>query len=141
MKQKHFKPGKPNYERTKTWLENITHDVIITWEPPRLSICPSSVAKYFHDLGYKTKLCGVQKSTHTVYSVDVPVINDENQDEFVEWLGMIALHANLRDGTPDGYVTTYQTPEPHQPFGLVRFFQWRGFFTTNQITRFYNRLR
>ncbi|XP_015835823.1 ribonuclease P protein subunit p40 isoform X2 [Tribolium castaneum] len=140
LKQKCFKPGKPNYERTKASLDNLRFDVIVTWEPPSKGICPSSIARYFHDLGYETKLCGIQNTSHVVSSTQVPTVTRENHYEVVEWLGMIALQANLTDGAPDGYVTTYETPEPREGIAPVSCLQWRGFFTANQIARLYDRL-
>ncbi|KAJ3653277.1 hypothetical protein Zmor_012537 [Zophobas morio] len=73
-----------------------------------------------------------------VHSVKVPSVQDDY--DFVEWLGMVALQGNVTDGEPDNYVTTYQTPEPNQQVGQIKFLQWRGFFTTTQIARFYNKL-
>jgi ribonuclease P/MRP protein subunit RPP40 len=141
LKQKHFKPGKPNYERTKTCLEKLTQNVIVTWEPKNEEICPSSIAKYFHDLGYRTELCKTRFKSHTLYSVKVPNIDDDNVHDVVEWLGMVALHGNVTDGGPDNYSSTYETPEPNREGGQVKFLQWRGLFTTNQITRLHDKLR
>lgn len=141
LKQKHFKPGKAKYERTKTCLEKLRFNVLISWEPPNEEICPSSVAKYFYDLGYNLEQFEIKHKSHIIYSVGLPTIEDNNHREFVEWLGMVMVEGNLRDGGPDNYVSTYEPPEPNEKVGMVKCLQWRGFFTQNQLIRFYEKLR
>ncbi|RZC41608.1 Ribonuc P 40 domain containing protein [Asbolus verrucosus] len=141
LKLKHFKPGKPNYERTKKCLEQLEQNFIVTWEPPNETVCPSSVAKYFHDRGYETKLCEIKHTTHTLYTVKIPSIEEDNHYDIVEWLGIVALEADLINNGPDCYLSTYETPEPNQEVGQVKFLQWRGLFTANQVVRLYQQLR
>jgi hypothetical protein len=47
----------------------------------------------------------------------------------------------VTDGGPDNYSSTYETPEPNREDGQVKFLQWRGLFTTNQITTLHDKLR
>lgn len=142
-----FEPGKPNYEKTRLQLSKLQNfDLLISWKPPSENVCPSSVAKYFHDLGYIVKLCSPTYRTHTEYSVKTPQIDLDNFDtndshELLEWLGMVALQGDLTSGSLDNFITTYEAPEPNITLGQVKVVHWKGFYTASQIESFLDYLR
>lgn len=140
LKEKHFRPGKRNYERTKRCLDQLKLNFIISWGPPEKEVCPSSVAKYFVDLGYNVALCETKYLTKTIYGVEVPVIN-ENYYDIVEWMGLVALDGDLTCHEPDDFTSTYDIPEPKCHVGQVKHLQWRGFFTQEQVTSLWHALR
>ncbi|KAK4879981.1 hypothetical protein RN001_008127 [Aquatica leii] len=128
---KTLKLGTKKYERTNRCLSRLGNFcLIMSWEPPD-DICPSSIAKYFFDLGNDVKLCVPDFNVRTSYSVKVPDL--ENLSEFTEWLGMFSLETTLEN--TDDYLTTYETPIPCQEYGQVKFLQSRGFFTHSQIKK------
>lgn len=138
-----FEPGKKNYERTKICLEKLKDiNLLIYWEPPNEEICPSSIAKYFHDLDYCVKVCIPEFTVRTDYSVKVPdfEVENNNGDDFVEWLGAFSVQANV-DGSVDDYISTYETPTPFTEYGQVKFLQWRGFFAHQKIEEFFEKLK
>ncbi|KAK5646843.1 hypothetical protein RI129_005307 [Pyrocoelia pectoralis] len=131
----HFKPGKKNYDRTKDRLLTLKKmTLLINWEPPHLDICPSSVAKYFDDLKFDVQVCLPDFQMRTNYTIKVPNFTMDNIHEFVEWLGMFSLESDLGGGG-ESYLSTYETPQPYQEYGQVKFLQWRGFFSSQQINK------
>lgn len=127
--------------KLKTKLKNLgKSDVILTWEPPKDDICPSSIAKYFTDIGYSVKLCTPQFASNTIYSVKVPTpdvhsIEESEIHDFVEWLGMASLNADLETNDSNNFVNSYLTPEPNIDIGQVKQLQWRGLYTVTQIQK------
>lgn len=147
LKYEFFEPGKPNYEKLRQKLSKLQNfDLLLNWQPPSEDVCPSSIAKYFHDLGYSVKLCSPTHLTHTEYCVKTPQIDLDNFDtkdshEFLEWLGMIALQGDLTSGSSDSFITTYEAPEPTITLGQVRVLHCRGFYTATQVEKFVDYLR
>lgn len=141
-----MEPGKTKYEKIKSHLEILgKFTVIILWQPAEQDVCPSSVAKYFSDIGYKVKVSFPSFTSNTIYSVDVPRVpftsdTVEDVSEFVEWLGMVSLDGNLETNDPGNYQTSFVTPEPCEKFGQVKFLQWRGFFTITKVKELINDL-
>lgn len=120
--------------------------VILAWDPPRNQICPSSIAKYFSVKGYTVWSCTPTLCNKTEYQVAVPIFREPPEEscephEVVEWLGMLALKADYKNGKPDSFTNTYQIPEPSAKFGQVKYFEWRGLFTKKQIEKLYNGLK
>lgn len=112
--------------------------LLINWEADDANICPSSVAKYFHDLNYGVKLCKPALEIRTEYSVAVPEYNEDNADEFIEWLGTFSVQADMQfNSTDDSYLTNYTIPEPFKEYGQVKMLQWKGFFNSQQIERLF----
>ena len=48
-----FKPPRTSYNRTLACLKKLRMDFWLTWRPHDPSVCPSSIAKYFCDLGFE----------------------------------------------------------------------------------------
>lgn len=145
LKEERLEPGKPKYEKLKTRLETLGRfTVIVQWQPCKQDVCPSSVAKYFSDIGYKVKVSLPSFTSNTIYSVNVPRVpftgDDGDVVDFVEWLGMVSLDGDLGTDDPGNYRTSFVTPEPNEKYGQVKFLQWRGFFTVTKIKELINDL-
>ncbi|KAH1024587.1 hypothetical protein HUJ05_004049 [Dendroctonus ponderosae] len=139
-------PEKPFYKRTRAALQSLEKfNVIINWEAHEESVCPSSVAKFFFDIGYKVKLCAPKFQSHIVYSVNTPTLDEATVEEsdvvdFVEWLGMVCLDGHFSEDL-NAYANQYTTPEPNVALGQVRTLQWRGFFHSHQIMKLIDYVR
>lgn len=137
-----FCAGSYLHERTKLALEKLPKlTVIFTWKPPQSDICPSSIANFL-DKDYNVKLCKLQHNSDVLYSVKVPQIDDlknlheDDVADIVEWLGMICLNGDLEENSEDvykSYLSTYEIPQPHIETGQVRFLQWKGLFTSEDV--------
>ncbi|CAH1175714.1 unnamed protein product [Phaedon cochleariae] len=110
--------------------------VIVTWKPPNEDICPSSIAKYFSDLGYVVKQCTPNFRRHTVYSkvpdFDLGSIDVTNAKEFAEWLGFVSIDGDFQED-PSGYLSSYVVPSATGVAKKIDCLQWRGFFTATDI--------
>lgn len=139
---KNCKPGK-FYDRIKQRLSIIKTTLIIKWQPEDDSICPSSIAKYFHERGYVVKECNSTFISHTEYSVKVPEVDFDvvEGEELVEWLGMISLGCDLENECTDNFINTYETPVPNTAVGQVKVLQWRGFYSAEEIQRLFDCIR
>lgn len=89
--------------------------ILFTWTPPKKQeplVCPSSVAKYFSDLGYDVNLEQTKSRVKTEYSLQMPLLGPQlpspsevngkrsfyaTEDELVEYIGMLALSCNLEN--------------------------------------------
>lgn len=112
--------------------------VILSWEANDENICPSSIAKYIHDLGHDISVCNTNFNTNITYSIKVPVIDIEKADkedieDFLEWLGMLSIEGDLETDSPSNYVNSYTAPVPNVELGQVKCLQWTGLFTCEQI--------
>lgn len=150
--------GTKYYERVKRALghSHLTpFSFRINWDPPELSnpiICPSSVAKYFSDKGYKIKLGMTEMKQHQEYSLKMPLLGrDEptpkNEDivefyvtphELIEYIGMLSLECNL---VQSDFINSYQCPGRFMEIGSAKVLQFRGFFTYETITQLFSSLK
>lgn len=137
---KNCKPGKL-FDRIKQRLSTIKTTLLIKWQPVAGDICPSSIAKYFHNRGFVVKECNSTFTSRTEYSVKVPRIDFDEGEDFVEWLAMLSLGCELESECPDDFINTYQTPEPNTVVGQVKILQWRGFFSSEEVQRLFDYLR
>ncbi|XP_045472836.1 ribonuclease P protein subunit p40-like isoform X2 [Harmonia axyridis] len=135
---KTLKPEKGYHERVKTCLKKLKADVILIWESPKKEICPSSIAKYFFDLGFKIKQCKIKQDSETVFNAKVPIIEsfdafDKHESaKFVEWLGMLTINGSMEEKSM--FVSTYETPQPSMRLHHVKTLRWRGFFSISAVT-------
>ncbi|XP_031825879.1 ribonuclease P protein subunit p40 [Nomia melanderi] len=145
LKSESFTPGKKNYERVRTSLkERFKHkfDVIISWNPPDENLCPSSVAAWFYEHQYNVLLCRQTFMQKTEYSLRIPIISeDSDNDKFFEWLGVLSISGELKNTKSDDYVNTYVCPSPSVDVGQVKYLQWTGFFTRQQVTCLYKAIK
>ncbi|XP_033330504.2 ribonuclease P protein subunit p40 isoform X2 [Megalopta genalis] len=145
LKSESFTPGKKNYEHVRTSLkERLKHkfDVIFSWNPPDENLCPSSIAAWFHEHQYNVLLCHLTFTQKTEYSLKIPTISEEGDNNtFFEWLGVFSISGELKNVKPDDYVNTYICPSPSMDVGQVKYLQWTGFFTRQQVTSLYKAIK
>ncbi|KAG5314887.1 RPP40 protein, partial [Pseudoatta argentina] len=147
LTNENFIPGKKNYERIRIALEErLTQkfDVIVSWDPPDISMCPSSIAAWFYARNYNVCLCCQKFSQKIKYSLTIPTYEDtcNNTDiDFFEWLGVFSIDGDLSTKREDNYANTYQCPSPLIHVKQVQYLQWTGFFTRQKIQEVYNVLK
>ncbi|KAL1491122.1 hypothetical protein ABEB36_011765 [Hypothenemus hampei] len=137
-----LKDGKFSKQKLQKALKRLPEvAVIVSWEPPDNTICPSSIAKYFHQLDYEVRVCEPSFRSHVVYSVKTPILETEpDLEAFTEWMGMACLDGDF-SGNMDNYVNSYEPPEGSITLGQVRVLVWRGFYQPNQVLRLLHTLR
>ncbi|XP_023028957.1 ribonuclease P protein subunit p40 isoform X2 [Leptinotarsa decemlineata] len=117
-------------------FENFT--VLVSWQPPTEDVCPSSIAKYLADSGYKVKECRPAFNEKTVTceipSIDLSSIDRNEASEFAEWLGMVSLGGSLSPDLDD-YLSSYVAPSVSGRTETIKCLQWRGFFTSSDVSR------
>lgn len=149
------------YARLQNALSNDTlgtFTVRFTWEPPREkdekeAICPSSIAKYFSDLGYEVELKQTECKISLEYGLKMPRLGPESDDlieingqsnfyatphELVEYAGMLALSCNLE--TSD-YLNTWSFSGHTVEVGSALVIRLKGLFTCNLVKMLFKRLR
>ncbi|XP_018048920.1 PREDICTED: ribonuclease P protein subunit p40-like [Atta colombica] len=142
-----FIPGKKNYERIRIALEErLTQkfDVIVSWDPPEISMCPSSIAAWFYARNYNVCRCCQKFFQKIKYSLTIPTYEDtcNNTDiDFFEWLGIFSIDGDLSTKGEDNCANTYQCPSPSIHVRQVQYLQWTGFFTRQKIQEVYNILK
>lgn len=144
LKDENFVPGKKNYERTRIALQRLKQnfEVIVSWDPPRTDLCPSSIAKWFHIYSYNVYLCHQTFFQKIKYSITIPTLQEEcDLDKFFEWLGVLSIGGDLSNGEMDSYVNTYECPSSSINMGQVQHLQWTGFFTRKKMHEMYNALK
>lgn len=130
----------------------------ILWDPPKekdesKQICPSSVAKYFSDLGYEVNLNQTDCKTSIEYSLKMPKLGPESDDlvemngqskfyatphELVEYAGMVALSCNLE---PTEYLNTWSFSGHTVDVGSALTIRLKGFFSCDLIKTLFKKLR
>ncbi|CAK1555058.1 unnamed protein product [Leptosia nina] len=107
-------------------------DFYISWNPFNDSICPSTLAKHFFDKGYTVTQHSLDISILSSDISEIPSLEDDI-DEVVEWMGMLAHGANL--ATEENYISTYSVPETLTPLKSKRIsiMNIKGFLTPNVI--------
>lgn len=139
LKDANLQKSGERLSKLKTKLKTLgKFTFILSWDPHKKDICPSSIAKYIYDLEHDIKVCHTDFKSHTTYSVKVPTIEidkieKEEVADFMEWLGMVALEGDLEKDCSSDYVNTYVTPTPNVETGQVKCLQWTGLFTCEQI--------
>ncbi|GLV41539.1 hypothetical protein CBL_06768 [Carabus blaptoides fortunei] len=146
LKHDSFTGNRKLYDRTIHCLtERLeTFTFILSWTPDDAKLCPSSVAKYLSDRGCSVVLCSTQCVRRCEENVRVPSIHEQSAmfsaDEFVEWLGMFSLKADMDADAFDTYINTYETPTDAVLTKRVQYIQWRGLFTSQQVRKLYEQL-
>ncbi|KAB7499302.1 Ribonuclease P protein subunit p40, partial [Armadillidium nasatum] len=92
-----FISGKKIYEKTHRSLAScsLIFDFYITWQPYDKSVCPSSIAKYFHEKGFQVEeLFPLYKQTWKS-DLKIPKLknleNNFDHNDLLEWLGMCSV--------------------------------------------------
>ncbi|KAJ0183536.1 hypothetical protein K1T71_001512 [Dendrolimus kikuchii] len=92
--------------------------LFLLWEPFNEDVCPSSIAKYFHDRQYKVSVESVQLKGLSPSVKCIPSTKDVDVDEMVEWIGMLALEGDITQ--EETYISTYSEPESEYPIASSR---------------------
>ncbi|KAJ8911501.1 hypothetical protein NQ315_014426 [Exocentrus adspersus] len=146
LKEDCLKRGKSKYEKLKSSLQRLNKfTVILIWEPSKQDVCPSSIAKYFSNMGYKVEVNIPRFMSNTLYATKVPQVPfklsmKEDIIDFIEWLGMVSIDGDLESDDVGNYQSSYITPEPNEEVGQVKFLQWKGLFSVKKIKRLLNAL-
>lgn len=161
LKSKELETTTKYYGRLQTALSNETlskFTMQILWDPPKekdgnKAICPSSIAKYFSDLGYDINLNQTDCKTNLEYGLQMPILGPETDDlievngqckffatphELVEYAGMLALSCNLE---PTEYLNTWSFTGHTVEVGSALTIQLKGFFSCDLIKTLFRKLR
>lgn len=135
-----------------------TFTVRVAWEPPRekdetKAICPSSIAKYFSDLGYEVVLKQTECKTSLEYGLKMPRLGPESNDlvdlngqsnfyatphELAEYAGMLALSCNFE---PTEYLNTWSFTGHTVEIGSAFVIRLKGLFPCNLVKMLFKKLR
>lgn len=115
-------------------------DLYITWKSHEETICPSSIAKYFSDRNINVSVHGLEFQKIIPNITEIPSIKDVDTEEMVEWIGMLAIGADLAE--PETYISTYYEPESEFALKTTRISLLiiKGFITSSLITNVCNSL-
>lgn len=119
-------------------LENF--DLYVLWEPCQEDVCPSSIAKYFHD----RDIAVAQQSLHfkklTPSITEVPSPKDTDANEMAEWIGMLAHEGDLFQ--KETYISTYGQPDSNFALKTARICLLiaKGFLTPTVISHVAKRM-
>lgn len=134
-------------------------DMRIAWQPPADSqVCPSSVAKYFEEAGYRVRLVQTARRHHQESGLRVPLLGRDDDDaegngtngaataaeffasaaDVVEYIGMLSLNCELE---ADAYLSGYRCVGRSAEVGYAAVGQWRGLFTTDTVRRLLEEMR
>ncbi|KAL5277459.1 hypothetical protein ACFFRR_002600 [Megaselia abdita] len=80
---------------SKEVLQNI--DLKLFWEPPNNSVCPSSIAKYFTDLGYEVEQHEIDVKLSLNKHFRAPKMDKASIHEIVEYVGLSLLECEIED--------------------------------------------
>lgn len=115
-------------------------DFYLIWEPSSKTICPSSIAKYFHEKHIIVTVCTLKTKIVVPEITEIPSIEGAEIDEIVEWVGMVSYGANL--APEESYVSTYSLPESAEPLQSSRLsiLIVKGFLTPTLIMQICDKL-
>jgi len=115
-------------------LVKITCPVIIIWEPPEVSTCPSSVASYLEQQGVEVMSVSPSLEQLRRYNLLLPLVDNDlytdwdaaHLQEVEDWLGALSLDADVGE---EGL----QSPSPHVECGQMAILKLSGFTTTRRV--------
>lgn len=87
----------------KKLKEGLSKDVLqklnltLFWSPPNNSVCPSSIAKYFTDLGYEVEQHEIEAKLSLNKTFRIPKIDKDYIHEIVEYVGLNLLECETED--------------------------------------------
>lgn len=130
----------------------------VTWDPPKEKdehkrICPSSIAKYFSDLGYDVNLIQTNCKTNIEYGLKIPLLGPESDDlteingtsdfyatphELVEYAGMVALGCNMEQTE---YLNTWSFSGHSMDVGNALVIRLKGLFSCELIKMLFKKLQ
>lgn len=156
LKNPNFLPGKPHYQRVLNALTQLplAFSVWLLWLPSDPSICPSSIAKYFHDLGYSVEECAATLGQEVRGEVLMPLpglteeeseaLKGETEDraepeDLLEWIGCQALGIKL--SAEESVLSGVVEPRHGTPVHNLCLAQCSGLFPPNFIHLLIEHLR
>lgn len=121
----------------------------ICWTAPDPSICKSSIAKYFADRQYDVELVETQVKLHQEYSLNMPLLGENNfmkdvdelfatPHELVEYIGMLSMSCSLEQ---DEYLNSYNCIGNSINVGSAKVIQWNGMFDCLTILQLLDELK
>lgn len=123
----------------------------ILWKPPSDDVCPSSVAKYFADIGYVVELASTSQCISHAYSLKVPLLGTDDltvpsngetffatPNELVEYAGMLALDFNFEQ---HDFLNSYQSYGKSKEIGSALVLRIDGFFSGHTLEKLVASLR
>lgn len=153
LKNKDLKSTSKLYARIQTALNHETlsaFDIRLSWEPPKdpansQTICPSSVAKYFSDLGYEVELSQTETDMTQKYRLNIPLFGKDvdqpatgqipefyaTPHELVDYVGMLALDCSF---AKQDCLNTWTIPGKSKHVETAMILKLTGFFTCELIT-------
>lgn len=161
LKSKELETTTKYHGRLQTALSNESlskFSMRIMWDPPKekdesKQICPSSVAKYFSDLGYDVNLNQTDCKTGLEYGLQMPKLGPESDDlveingqskfyasphELVEYAGLLALSCHLE---PTEYLNTCSFKGHTVEVGSALTLRLKGLFSCNLVKMLFRKLR
>jgi len=111
-------------------LIKITSPVVICWESPHVSICPSSVASFLEQYGMEVTVAAPALEQLRSYNLQLPLVDNdiytdwdkEHLKEVEDWMGAVSLEADL--GEEGAYC-----PQPSQDCPQLAVIKLSGFTT------------
>lgn len=98
------------YGKLQQCLQNLENfDFYVSWEPYPDDVCPSSIAKYFHDKDIAVTQQTLHIKNLTPSITEVPSPKDTDAGEMAEWIGMLAHEGDLYQ--KETYISTYGQPD------------------------------
>lgn len=132
----------------------MSHDLLsnkslrIVWTPPDLSVCRSSIAKYFADRQCDVQLVQTQVKHHQEYSLNMPLVGENDTPggnelfatphELVEYVGMLALSCSLER---DDYLNSFHCDGNAMNVGSAKVAQWSGMFDGQTVVQLLDELK
>lgn len=113
---------------------SITSPVVICWESPDVSVCPSSVASFLEDSGMEVTVATPVLEQLRSYNLVLPLVDNdiytdwdtEHLKEVEDWMGAVSLGADLDDEGAD-------CPQPSQECGQMAIIKLSGFTTSQRV--------
>ncbi|CAH0719779.1 unnamed protein product, partial [Brenthis ino] len=124
-----------NIDRVKKALIKMkTLNFFVSWVPDTEDVCPSSIAKYLCDKRIFVSCHSLEVQRLNPEIKEIPTLADSEIDEMVEWVGMLALGADL--SPTESYISTYSEPECAATIKSSRISVLivKGFLTPNLIS-------
>lgn len=161
LKSKELETTSKFYARLQTALSNeslSTFTLSVTWDPPKeidehKRICPSSIAKYFADLGYDVDLIQTECRTSIEYGLKIPMLGPESDElvevngtsnffatphELAEYAGMLALGCRLEQVE---YLNTWSFSGHSMEVGNALIIRLKGLFSCDLIKMLFRKLQ
>ena len=123
-----------NYSKVRSGHQKLEQfDFNITWEPNNEEICPSSVAKYFSERNVHVSVHSLKTKNISPSVTEIPSVKDVDAEEMVEWIGLLALDADITPTEP--YISTYSQPDSENALktGRITILITKGFVTPSLI--------